>query len=121
MPTQPVIHVSAIRKTYGRTVAVDEVSFEVHQGEIFGLIGSIIKTAMDLILAVIQTVTAIIKFVWDNWGAQIMNVISAEKDRITSLENQIRNMATSRLILLLFAAAGWLVAIAVALIVLMRR
>ena len=39
MPTQPVIHVSAIRKTYGRTVAVDEVSFEVHQGEIFGLIG----------------------------------------------------------------------------------
>jgi ABC-2 type transport system ATP-binding protein len=39
MPSQPVIHVSAIRKTYGRTVAVDEVSFEVHQGEIFGLIG----------------------------------------------------------------------------------
>ena len=39
MPIQPVIHVSAIRKTYGRTVAVDEVSFEVQQGEIFGLIG----------------------------------------------------------------------------------
>jgi ABC-2 type transport system ATP-binding protein len=39
MLPQPVIHVSAIRKTYGRTVAVDEVSFEVHQGEIFGLIG----------------------------------------------------------------------------------
>ena len=39
MPTQPVIHVSAIRKTYGRTVAVDEASFEVHEGEIFGLIG----------------------------------------------------------------------------------
>ena len=39
MRPQPVIHVSAIRKTYGRTVAVDEVSFEVHQGEIFGLIG----------------------------------------------------------------------------------
>jgi ABC-2 type transport system ATP-binding protein len=35
----PVIHVSGIRKTYGRTVAVDDVSFEVHQGEIFGLIG----------------------------------------------------------------------------------
>ena len=39
MPTQPVIHVSAIRKTYGRTVAVDEASFEVYEGEIFGLIG----------------------------------------------------------------------------------
>jgi ABC-2 type transport system ATP-binding protein len=36
---QPVIQVSGIRKTYGRTVAVDEVSFEVTQGEIFGLIG----------------------------------------------------------------------------------
>ena len=36
---QPVIHVDAIRKTYGRTVAVDEISFEVEPGEIFGLIG----------------------------------------------------------------------------------
>ena len=35
----PVIQVSAIRKTYGQTVAVDEVSFDVDQGEIFGLIG----------------------------------------------------------------------------------
>jgi len=37
--TQPVIQVSGIRKTYGATVAVDEVSFEVNDGEIFGLIG----------------------------------------------------------------------------------
>jgi ABC-2 type transport system ATP-binding protein len=36
---QPVIHVASIRKTYGRTVAVDEVSFDVEPGEIFGLIG----------------------------------------------------------------------------------
>src|ERR1700682_6298437 len=36
---RPVIQVSGIRKTYGKTVAVDEVSFEVHDGEIFGLIG----------------------------------------------------------------------------------
>jgi ABC-2 type transport system ATP-binding protein len=36
---QPVIEVSGIRKTYGQTVAVDEVSFEVKEGEIFGLIG----------------------------------------------------------------------------------
>jgi ABC-2 type transport system ATP-binding protein len=35
----PVIQVSGIRKTYGQTVAVDEVSFEVNEGEIFGLIG----------------------------------------------------------------------------------
>jgi ABC-2 type transport system ATP-binding protein len=39
MTPQPVIHVAAIRKTYGRTVAVDEISFEVQRGEIFGLIG----------------------------------------------------------------------------------
>jgi ABC-2 type transport system ATP-binding protein len=37
--TPPVIQVSGIRKTYGATVAVSDVSFEVSQGEIFGLIG----------------------------------------------------------------------------------
>src|SRR5450631_4489754 len=36
---RPVIHVSGIRKTYGKTVAVHEVSFDVTDGEIFGLIG----------------------------------------------------------------------------------
>src|SRR6478609_10795172 len=35
----PVIAVTGIRKTYGSTVAVDTVSFEVSDGEIFGLIG----------------------------------------------------------------------------------
>ena len=35
----PVVRVDAIRKTYGQTVAVDDVSFEVQPGEIFGLIG----------------------------------------------------------------------------------
>jgi ABC-2 type transport system ATP-binding protein len=35
----PVIQVSAVRKTYGKTVAVAEASFEVNEGEIFGLIG----------------------------------------------------------------------------------
>ena len=34
-----VVEVTGIRKTYGSTVAVDEVSFDVRQGEIFGLIG----------------------------------------------------------------------------------
>jgi ABC-2 type transport system ATP-binding protein len=36
---RPVIQVSGIRKTYGATVAVSDVSFEVSEGEIFGLIG----------------------------------------------------------------------------------
>lgn len=36
---RPVIQVCGVRKTYGRTLAVDEVSFEVNEGEIFGLIG----------------------------------------------------------------------------------
>jgi ABC-2 type transport system ATP-binding protein len=34
-----VIHVSSISKSYGKTVAIADVSFEVEQGEIFGLIG----------------------------------------------------------------------------------
>jgi ABC-2 type transport system ATP-binding protein len=36
---RPVIQVLGIRKTYGATVAVSDVSFEVNEGEIFGLIG----------------------------------------------------------------------------------
>jgi ABC-2 type transport system ATP-binding protein len=36
---RPVIQVSGVRKAYGSTVAVDGVSFEVNDGEIFGLIG----------------------------------------------------------------------------------
>src|SRR5438445_13300998 len=35
----PVIRVSGCRKTYGSLVAVDDVSFDVRDGEIFGLIG----------------------------------------------------------------------------------
>jgi ABC-2 type transport system ATP-binding protein len=37
--SDPVIRVSGIRKVYGSVVAVDEVSFDVQPGEIFGLIG----------------------------------------------------------------------------------
>lgn len=37
--SRAVIEVSGFRKTYGKTVAVDDVSFEVRDGEIFGLIG----------------------------------------------------------------------------------
>ena len=35
----PVIQVSAFRKTYGDVVAVDGISFDVQAGEIFGLLG----------------------------------------------------------------------------------
>src|SRR3982751_5532424 len=35
----PVIQVSHIRKSYGATVAVSDVSFDVGEGEVFGLIG----------------------------------------------------------------------------------
>ncbi|PKO24099.1 MAG: multidrug ABC transporter ATP-binding protein [Chloroflexi bacterium HGW-Chloroflexi-1] len=34
-----VVQVEKLRKTYGATVAVDEVSFEVREGEIFGMVG----------------------------------------------------------------------------------
>ena len=34
-----IIKVDGLRKTYGTTVAVDEISFEVSQGEIFGMVG----------------------------------------------------------------------------------
>jgi ABC-2 type transport system ATP-binding protein len=37
--TRPVIQVTGCRKTYKSTVAVDDVSFEVYDGEIFRLIG----------------------------------------------------------------------------------
>ncbi len=37
-PTR-VIEVSHLRKSYGSTVAVEDISFEVFEGEIFGLIG----------------------------------------------------------------------------------
>jgi ABC-2 type transport system ATP-binding protein len=39
LPSSAVIQVSNLRKAYGSTVAVDDVSFEVIEGEIFGLIG----------------------------------------------------------------------------------
>jgi ABC-2 type transport system ATP-binding protein len=37
--SRPVIQVSGIRKTYGAITAVSGISFEVSEGEIFGLIG----------------------------------------------------------------------------------
>ncbi len=34
-----IVKVESLRKTYREVVAVDEVSFEVHEGEIFGMVG----------------------------------------------------------------------------------
>ena len=36
---QPAIRITGLRKTYGKQVAVDDVSLEVEPGEIFGLVG----------------------------------------------------------------------------------
>jgi ABC-2 type transport system ATP-binding protein len=36
---EEVIRVESLRKTYGKTIAVDDISFEVAEGEIFGLLG----------------------------------------------------------------------------------
>jgi len=34
-----IVQVEELRKTYGATVAVDDISFEVREGEIFGMVG----------------------------------------------------------------------------------
>ena len=34
-----IVKVEQLRKTYGATIAVDDVSFEVQEGEIFGMVG----------------------------------------------------------------------------------
>jgi len=39
MPARPAIQATGLRKRYGHTQAVDGVSFDVQDGEIFGLIG----------------------------------------------------------------------------------
>ena len=35
----PIVHAEHLHKTYGTTTAVEDVSFEVRQGEIFGMVG----------------------------------------------------------------------------------
>ena len=36
---EAIVQVEGLRKTYGATVAIDEVSFDVREGEIFGMVG----------------------------------------------------------------------------------
>ena len=38
-PGQPAVRIEHLRKTYGKLVAVDDVSFSVNEGEIFGILG----------------------------------------------------------------------------------
>ncbi len=37
--TNSIVQVEGLRKTYGTTIAVDDVSFHVREGEIFGMVG----------------------------------------------------------------------------------
>ncbi len=39
-PSETVIRIEHLRKVYGHTVAVEDISFDVGRGEIFGLLGS---------------------------------------------------------------------------------
>ncbi len=39
MNGEPVVVVDGLRKRYGDLIAVDGISFEVHRGEIFGMVG----------------------------------------------------------------------------------
>jgi len=52
----PAISVDKISKKYGKVIALSDVSFEVHEGEIFGLIGpdGAGKTSLFNILATLQ-------------------------------------------------------------------
>jgi len=36
---ETIVQVERLRKTYGETIAVEEISFEVQEGEIFGMVG----------------------------------------------------------------------------------
>jgi ABC-2 type transport system ATP-binding protein len=36
---EPIVQVEGLRKVYGTTVAVEDISFEVREGEIFGMVG----------------------------------------------------------------------------------
>jgi drug efflux transport system ATP-binding protein len=55
-PTDPAVSVSALGKRFGHVVALDDVSFDVHAGELFGLIGpdGAGKTTLFRLLTTVQ-------------------------------------------------------------------
>lgn len=36
---EPIVMAQGLRKTYGATIAIDDISFEIQEGEIFGMVG----------------------------------------------------------------------------------
>jgi len=55
-PTDPAVSASALGKRFGNVVALDDVSFDVHAGELFGLIGpdGAGKTTLFRLLTTVQ-------------------------------------------------------------------
>jgi ABC-type branched-subunit amino acid transport system ATPase component len=62
----PIISVQSLRKTYGKTVAVDDISFDVAEGEIFGLLGpnGVGKTTTVECLQALRYVILILQNPW---------------------------------------------------------
>src|SRR6266496_5434556 len=74
-----VLSVSNLCKTYGKTVAVDQLSFEVHRNEIVGLLGpngAGKTTTINMILGVLEPTS----------GSILVENIDLEKRRSQALE-----------------------------------
>lgn len=81
--SEPIVRVSAFRKTYGRTVAVDGIDLEIQRGEIYGLIGPDGAGKSSLMKAVAGVLTYD-SGTLDVFGTRVDSERSAEtiKDRI---------------------------------------
>lgn len=75
-----LIHVENLRKTYGKTVAVDCLSFQARRGEILGILGpnGSGKTT---------TLKSILGLVWHDSGEILVNGLSVPKHRKRVLES----------------------------------
>ncbi len=63
----PVVQVEHLRKVYGPVVAVDDVSFEVQEGEIFGMVGHVLP---------LTYVVQLLQELWfaEPWGEYLLKV-----------------------------------------------